>query len=638
MKKDETLPKRYREVFARNRDLPISLSKNRNGVFEPLSYGEAWRRIRTLAFGLKSLGISRGDHVGIMSDNRTEWILTDIALLCLGAADVPRGSDSTADEMAYILHHADCRFAFAENRIQAEKILSKRANLPLLEMLVLFDGSQIESLKEAADGVKILQFDEVHARGEREAAADPGFFDREIDMGKTDDLATIIYTSGTTGEPKGVMLHHRSFLFQIEAVPSRLHLQAGQVFFSVLPFWHSFERAVEYYVLDSGASIAYSKPIGKIMLEDMEKVRPQWMTSVPRIWEGVKSAIFRKVNSEGGAKKIVFHFLVAVGEFYSLLKNMILGRLPQFQRRNRIIDIVTAIIPFLIVAPLKGLGDILVFKAIKEKLGGRFIVGVSGGGALPPHVDRFFEAAGIKLLEGYGLTEAGPILGVRKQDAPVPGTGGPLLPGVEYSVRTEEGAVLQPNRKGVLHVRSPQVMLGYYKRPEETAKVLKDGWLDTGDLAVFTYGGECKIVGRQKETIVLLGGENIEPTPIEETLVQSEFIEQAMVVGQDKKFLGALIVPNLDKLESFAAQKEIAYVAREDLLFIPEIQEQIHDEIQSLVNPKKGFKTFERIFRFKLLPKKFEVGRELTQTMKIRRNVVNELYKHEIASLFKEKA
>lgn len=638
MKQDETLPKRYRESFARNREFPLAYAKNRESVFEPFSYGAAWEKIRAVAYGLKALEIGRGEHVGIMSDNRTEWILTDLALLCLGAADVPRGSDSTADEMAYILRHADCRFSFAENRAQAEKILSKQETLPLLKALILFDGTQAEQIVNPSAKVKILTFDDLLEEGEKEAVKYPEFFDREIDLGKTDDLATIIYTSGTTGEPKGVMLHHRSFLFQVEAVPEHLLLQAGQVFFSVLPIWHAFERAVEYFVLDSGAGIAYSKPIGKIMLDDMQKIRPHWMTSVPRIWEGVKSTIYRKVNSEGGAKKIIFHALVAAGEFNCLMKNMLLGRTPQFEKRSRPLDVTISILPFLLSAPLRSLGNVLVFHTIKEKLGGRFIVGVSGGGALPPHVDRFFEAAGIKLLEGYGLTEAGPILGVRKQNAPVPGTVGPLFSGIEYCVKSEEGNLLPPNTKGVLFVRSPQIMLGYYKRPEETAKVLKDGWLNTGDLAIFTYGGECKIVGRQKETIVLLGGENIEPSPLEETLVQSEFIEQAMVVGQDKKFLGALIIPNLDRLESYASQKGIAYVAREDLLFIPEIQEQVHDEIQGLVNPKKGFKTFERIFRFKLLPKKFEIGRELTQTMKIRRNVVNEIYKHEIASLFKEKS
>jgi long-chain acyl-CoA synthetase len=281
------------------------------------------------------------------------------------------------------------------------------------------------------------------------------------------------------------------------------------------------------------------------------------------------------------------------------------------------------------------LGDMLVFRSLKERLGGRFVAGVSGGGALPPYVDGFFQAAGIKLLEGYGLTETGPVLAVRYETGPVPGTVGPLLPDIEYRVVADDGTEVGPNRKGVLYVRSPQMMLGYYKKPEETAQVLEDGWLNTGDLVVFTHSGPLRVLGRVKETIVLLGGENVEPTPIEDTLVQSDFIEQAMVVGQDKKFLGALIVPNFERLEEFAAQEGISYIERRDLAANARTQELIHAEIQSLVNHKKGFKTFEQIFRFTLLTDQFEVGVELTQTLKKKRDVIGERYRREIEALFR---
>ncbi|GAB4221934.1 MAG: AMP-binding protein [Spirochaetales bacterium] len=634
MTEHETLPKRYLKVAEQYPDMPILYCKNAEGTFDTVTYKELWKRIKTMAAGLKSIGIKRGEHVGMMSDNRPEWIITDLALLCLGAADVPRGSDSTAEEMAYILDHADCAVTIAENWKQAEKILSKKSIIPKLNTLILFDGAGKDSLEESHSDLRFFTYQEVFEAGEKALQENPLDIDREIEKGDTDDLVTIIYTSGTTGEPKGVMLHHRSYIFQLEGVPAHIDLHPGEIFISILPIWHSFERAVEYFILDHAAAIAYSKPVGKILLEDMAKVRPQWMASVPRIWEGVRSSIYRKVNSEKGIRRTLFHFFVGVGELYGLLSDMLMDRMPQFVRRSRFLDITLSIVPWIVILPFKILGDILVFKAIKEKLGGRFIAGVSGGGALPPYVDRFFRAAGVLLLEGYGLTEAGPILSVRKQNHPVIGTIGPLLPGVEYKVVDEAGNSLPPNHKGVLHVKSPQIMLGYYKKPEVTAEVVKDGWLNTGDLAIFTHKGECKIVGRAKETIVLLGGENIEPTPIEETLVQSDYIEQAMVVGQDKKFLGALIVPNMEKLEAFAAERGISYVSKEELLDNPEVQEQIHDEIQRLVNPRNGFKVFERIYRFKLLPKPFEVGRELTNTLKIRRNVVQELYKKEIDSLF----
>jgi long-chain acyl-CoA synthetase len=634
MVEHETLPKRLLKVANRYPDIPTLYYKNKDGIFETIPYGELWKQIKTLASGFQAYGIKRNDHVGIMSDNRFEWIISDLSLLCLGAADVPRGSDSTAEEMAYILNHADCTATLAENKQQAEKILSKKSALPALKTIILFDAQGKDALQEKNPDINFLTYEEVYRRGETALAEDPTRIDREIEMGDTDDLATIIYTSGTTGEPKGVMLHHRSFLFQLEALPNHLEVHPGEIFISILPVWHSYERAVEYYILDRAASIAYSKPMGKILFEDIGKVRPHWMASVPRIWEGVRSTVYRTVNAEPGIKKTLFHFFVGVGELHGLLSDMVMDRMPQFIKRSRILDFTLAVIPWILITPFKVLGDILVFKNIKEKLGGRFIAGVSGGGALPPYIDRFFRAAGILLLEGYGITEAGPILSVRMQKHPVMGTIGPLLPGVEYRVVGEDGAVLPPNHKGVLYIKSPQVMLGYYKKPDITAQVLQDGWLNTGDLAIFTHRGECKIVGRAKETIVLLGGENIEPTPIEEMLEQSEYIDQVMVVGQDQKFLGALIVPNMEKLETFANEHGISYVAKEELLDNPEVQDKIHDEIQQLVNPKNGFKMFERIYRFKLLPEHFQEGRELTHTLKIRRNVVNELYKKEIESLF----
>jgi len=635
MNSPQTLPQRFRDVKNRFPDMNILYTKNGDGVFEPLTYSQVWDRVKALACGFQDLGIRRGDHVGLMSDNRQEWILSDLALLCLGAADVPRGSDSTADEMSFILRHADCSVTFAENRTQAEKILSKIDGLPLLKKIILFDNAEMPGGNSPAARVEILRYQDILSRGEAISREKPDFVDREIDKGGIDDLATIIYTSGTTGEPKGVMLHHGSYIFQLDRIPDHINLKPGMIFLSILPVWHSFERAVEYFILDKAAAIAYSKPIGKIMLEDMKKVKPQWMASVPRIWEGVRASVYRKVNADGGIKKTLFHFFVGVGEAHAMFLSMFRGLMPQFHPRNRVVDASLSFIPLILLTPLKLLGDLLVFKNLKALLGGRFIAGVSGGGALPPYVDRFYQAAGILLLEGYGLTESGPILSVRIQKKPVYGTIGPILRDVEHRVVGEDGAVLRPNQKGVLHVRSPQNMKGYYKRPEETARVLKDGWLDTGDLAVFTHKGECKIVGRAKETIVLMGGENIEPTPIEETLVQSEYIEQAMVVGQDRKFLGALIVPNMDKLEEAAAARRINYMEKEDLLDNPEMQNLIHDEIQGLVNAKGGFKAFERIFRFTLIGKKFEVGNELTHTLKIRRAVVNEMYRKEIAALFK---
>ncbi len=630
---NDTVPKRFRAVVEKHPEIRAVLTKDINGEFQPITYQELYQKVKGFAMGLHSLGVKRGDHLGIISDNRFEWYIADIALLTLGAVDVPRGSDSTADEIGYILGHADCHLSFAENKTQVEKILSKKKDLPLLKKIILFEGNFTNKEKEKHGDVEFFTFKEISERGETALKENPNLFEKEMEEGKSDDLATIIYTSGTTGEPKGAMLTHRNFIFQLERVYDYILVSPGDVFLSILPVWHSFERAVDYIIMNIGATIAYSKPIGKIMLEDMQKVKPHWMASVPRIWEGIRAAIYRNVNSEGGIKKALFHFFVGVGETYAYFYNMFRGLLPQFRKRIRSLDIIISIIPLILLSPLKALGNILVFSKLKARLGGKFIAGISGGGALPPYVDRFFQAAGVLLLEGYGLTETAPILAVRKQKAPVTSTVGPLLRDIEYRVLDENLTPLPPGHKGVLWVKSDQVMKGYYKKPEATAEVLQDGWLNTGDIVIFTHTGEFKVLGRAKETIVLMGGENVEPTPIEDKLVQSEYIDQAMVVGQDQKFLGALIVPNMEKLEQIASAEEKPYIDKEELLEDPEIQNVIYNEIQHLVNSKTGFKPFERIFRFKLLAQPFEVGKELTHTLKIRRDVVNELYKKEIKQL-----
>ena len=589
-----------------------------------------------LGSGFLELGIERGEHVGIISDNRSEWLVTDLALLAIGAVDVPRGSDAMAGEISYILNHADCRTTIAENAAQAGKLVERREEMPKLERVIMYDFEESAAPRSPIRDSRCSTSRSFRNAVPKPSRPIPSHFETAMAEGKTDDIATIIYTSGTTGEPKGAMLTHRAFLFQMDRVKDRLYLDESDIFLSVLPIWHSFERAVEYIVIEYAAAIAYSKPIGKVMLDDMAKVRPTWMTSVPRIWEGIQGAVYRNVKKQSPLKQSLFHFFVGVGQTFNLMRNMFGNLLPQFQRRSIWVDRIVSFVPLVLLFPLKMLGDVLVFKSLKEKLGGRFVAGVCGGGALPPHVDNFFQAAGIKLLEGYGLTETAPVLAVRKQDAPVPGTVGTLLDDIEYKVITEDGREVGPGNRGTLYVRSDQVMEGYYKKPEETAKVLsEDGWLNTGDVAMFTHRGACRILGRTKDTIVLRGGENVEPTPIEDKLVQSEYIDQAMVVGQDQKFLAALIVANTEKMDEFARENKVEYIESEELIEHPEFQEVIRMEIDSLINAKAGFKLFEHVYRFKLLSKAFEVGDEMTNTMKIKRPVVYKKYNREIEDLFK---
>jgi len=634
---EDTVVKVHWAVATRLPDAVALRSKDRAGAWTSLTYRQLTGLFECFGAGLLDFGVKRGDHVGLISDNRKEWMIANAGILGIGAADVPRGSDTMPEEACYILRHADCSLALAENAEQVKKILSKKQDLPLLKTIVVIDeGFDPGSFTAPTAGVELLTFAQIMERGKRKLASDPTAFQREMEKGKAEDLATIIYTSGTTGEPKGVMLTHGNFLHNLRTIPDAIHIGPSDIFLSVLPVWHSFERIIDNFVLSQGASMAYSKPVGQIMLADMAAVKPTVMASVPRIWEGVRAAIYRNVNEEGGIKKALFGFFVAVGQAHATASALVRGLYPQFTRRSVITDFIMGILPFLLLYPLRALGNVLVFKKIKARLGGRFRFTVSGGGALPPYVDRFFQAAGVLLLEGYGLTETTPVVSVRLQHHPVPGTIGPLLAEQEMKLLDPEtGKEVGPGRKGVIHLKGPNVMKGYYKRPDKTAEVLTpDGWLDTGDLGMVTWKGEIRILGRTKETIVLLGGENVEPVPIEDTILESEYIDQVMVVGQDQKFLAALVVANQDALEKYAAQQGIAYLTKDDLLENPQIIELISDEIQSRVCAKRGFREFERVFRFKLLPKHFELGVELSAKQSVKRHVVDTMYAKEIAEMF----
>ena len=640
----DTIPKLMLEFVRNEPELTIQWSKDSTGTFQPIVWKQMRGEVESFAAGLLDLGVKRGDHIGMISDNMKEWLWADLAILSIGAADVPRGSDSMAPEIQYILDHAECSVCIVENLAQLEKVLSIKKNLKGLKTFIVLDP-EFKKVDEVAvarmaknAGTKIFMFKEVQEQGRGYASKHPGFMEEEVAKGKTEDLATLIYTSGTTGEPKGVMLTHSNYMHQIPTPLKHIDIRKGDIFLSVLPIWHSYERAIGYVAIFAGCSIAYSKLVAQIMVEDMGKIKPQIFPSVPRIWEAVKKGIIRNIDSGSSVKKALAYFFLGVGTAHSKLKVRLRGLRPRFRKSSRLADALISILPFLLLTPFNALGQMLVFKKIKHRLGGRFRFGVSGAGALPPHVDDFFAAAGILLLEGYGLTETSPIVSARQSFHPGPGTIGPPLEQLEVKVLGESGAELPPGQKGVLYVRGPNVMKGYYKKPELTAQTITaDGWLNTGDLAMLTHDGEIKIMGRVKETVVLMGGENIEPGPIEDTITESDYVDQVMVVGQDQKYLAALVVPSFETLTDFAKENGIPFEKSEDLLDNDDVYKLIMDEIDFRVGPKRGFKLFERINKVKLLAKPFEKGVEMTHTLKLKRNVIYDEYDKDIKELFKER-
>lgn len=634
----ETIPKLLREIVTAHADRVAQYSKDDCGVFQPTTYLEFYSKVQMFAAGLHAVGVRRGDHVGLISDNRKEWLIADQAIIGLGAADVPRGCDSMAAEIHYILDFAECKVTIVENIAQLRKVKAGLDRISKLKTIIVIDTEGQALKSHGGASTKVLSYDEVMAKGEEKLEKDPSFFDEQIAEGKSEDVATIIFTSGTTGEPKGVVLTHANFLFQIQSLPPILDIGPGDVFLSVLPVWHSFERIVQYMIIGTGMTMAYSKPIGQVMLADIAAIRPTWMASVPRIWESVMTGVEHNVHEKGAVTEALFRFFVAIGGAHATLERMVKGFLPEFRRRIRIVDMVVAFIPYLLLKPLRLLGEVLVFRTIKERLGGRFVATVSGGGALPGAVDRFFASIGILLLEGYGLTETAPVLCVRHRYHPVPNTVGPPLPGTQIRIVDESFNDLPPGRKGVVLVKGGQVMRGYFRRDELTNKVLSDdGWLNTGDLGMLTWKGELRLMGREKDTIVLLGGENVEPAPIEQKLKESPYISEAVVVGQDQKYLAALIVPNLQALEGYCRENGIPYIDTDSLTMAPEVHELIDSEVNQLVSAKSGFRIFERIFRFKLIPHEFSVNKELSHKQEVKRHVIAELYNREIQDLFLEK-
>ena len=631
-----TITKRVKETTLKYPDIAAIFSKNNEGIFENISHKDFYNKIAIAGAGFLEIGVKREDHIGIISDNRKEWLISDLAIMGIGAADVPRGSDSTTLEIVFILNHADCKTVIAENSALAVKILDNKKELPLLEKLIIFDNNNSSLVDEKKGNINVITFDEVMVLGQDKLEKDSEIFERELEKGNLDDVATIIYTSGTTGVPKGVVLTHRNFLFQIDRITGKyLFIYPSNIMMSILPIWHSFERTCEYIFLEAGGTIAYSQPIGSILIADMATINPHWIISVPRVWEGVRSAILRKVKKTNKISKILFKYFILIGELYNEMVAMLIGTVPQFHRRNRLVDIFLSIIPLILLWPMRMLGKIIVYKKIKKLFGNRFVLGISGGGALPSGVRRFFNAIGIQVNEGYGLTETAPILAVCMHKRPVHGTVGPLFPDIEFKVLNKELKPVPHGKQGVLFVKSDQVMKGYYKNQEETNKVLQDGWLNTGDIVIATINREIKIIGREKETIVLNGGENIEPVPIENKCLESDYIEQIIVLGQDQKFLTALIVPNFELIEQKAVELEIPYMDKEELVLSSGINELIEKDIRYLINAKNGFKHFENIFRFKLLSKPFEVGKELTPSLKLKRSVINEIYAKQIKELFK---
>ena len=617
----------FAEAGSRWGECPAFSTRRADGTFYSVSF-RAWiERSLALATALIELGVEARDHVAILSDNCFEWILADAAVQFCGAADVPRAADVTVAEIAYILDHADVEVAFVENAAVLAKVESIRKQLPKLHHLILM--SPVEGEGDLPKNVHALR--DLEIRGEKLRLQGDRHAEERIAGISPEDLFTLIYTSGTTGTPKGVQLTHAAMASQIRNLPFVLTPKDRAL--SILPIWHSYERVFEVISIACGVHTYYTSL--RHLGGDLQSVKPTIMVSAPRLWEGLYQRILSKVEKAPLLGRILFQAARFTAHEVRIADSFFSGRQIDLHGRDLSVSSLLAIrhalgwalciLPSLLL-------DHLVLSKLRAVVGGEFRGTISGGGALPPHVDAFFNDIGIPVLEGYGLTESCPVLAVRTWEKLVIGTVGPVFPGTEIRIiDLVTGAILYPDptrrdlgrgKRGEIHAKGPQIMKGYYKDPEGTARVLQDGWLATGDIGLVTFNDCLKIVGRCKETIVLLGGENVEPLPIESKLLESHLIDQCMVVGQDQKHLGLLVVPSL---AGFAG----AGISAEDVPALkarPEAGEMLRLEIRRLVGDATGFKPFERIAAFELIEKPFEVGDELTMTFKLRRHVITEKY------------
>ena len=633
----KTLPQM---IYKKSQDFPelnIQFSKNTEGTFLPTTYKDFVNTMLDFSAGLLSIGEKEYSNIGLICDNRKEWLVCSMGIMATKSRDIPRGSEATVKDLSYILSFAECKTVVTENKILFNRILECKNELPALQNIIIINPSDIDLSNFQTNGLNIFSYDEILSKGSNFRQNNPNKIEEIMLSGTEDDSATIIFTSGTTGTPKGVELTHKNFLCQVEDISKRLPLKQGNKALCMLPVWHVYERELEYFLLYVGVALCYSKPAISMLLSDMKKVSPQFMATVPRIWDGIYNAIYKNIKSTKKGAGIFFTIFTWAATSLKSLRNIIYNRCKYFRKRTVFYHVFSKFlyIPVIFLYPLKWLGDMFYFQRVRNMLGGKFQIGMSGGGSLPLKLDKFFNSIGIRLVEGYGLTETAPICCIRNAKRPILGTIGKIMPYCQAKVVHRNGIECKPDEKGVLYIKGPNVMKGYYKQPELTAEVISEGeWFNTGDLVIKTYNGEIIVKGRQKDTIVLRSGENVEPLPIEDKLSESIYISQAVVVGQDENCLGALIIPDLDNICQYAKQQNINFSDKKQLLKDEEIKKLIYKEMERLINTKNGFKPFEKIGKFVFLDKPFEVGVELSPKQGIIRYKINELYKAKISLMY----
>jgi long-chain acyl-CoA synthetase len=571
----------------------------KDGTYHPVKFKDMGESVVNIAAGLVSLGVKKGDKVVLLSKNCKEWAFFDYAILSSGAATAPIYATLLPKDIQYIINDSDTKIAVVSNLIQFNKILEVEKALTKVEKFILIDP----------DGVKhpsATSLTDLIDMGKTFLEKNPDYVIKSVASLTRDDLATLIYTSGTTGEPKGVMLTHGNFLSNVEGSLRAISVSEEDLFLSFLPLSHVFERMAGHFLANhAGASIAYAESVEAVP-QNLQEVKPTLMTSVPRLFEKIYARVVGSVEEGSPIKKKLFNWAIGVGRIVT-----------EYRQKKR---------PLPAGLKLKyGIANKLVYAKLKERVGGKIRFFVSGGAPLAREIGDFFAAAGLLIMEGYGLTETSPVIAVNRLGKYKFGSVGVPLDNVEVKI-AEDGEIL---------TRGAHVMQGYYKKEADTKECIDpDGWFHTGDIGHLDEDGMLVITDRKKNIIVTAGGKNVAPQKMENLLATSRYIDQILVIGDKRKFCSAIIVPNFEVLEKFAEEKGVSYQSHKDLCESAEVYQLIQKEVEAANAQVASYETIKKIV---LLDQLFSIeSGELTPSLKIKRKIVEQNYKEEIEAIYQE--
>jgi long-chain acyl-CoA synthetase len=576
---------------------PAALRAKHNGEWYALTYRELAERVQDLSIGLLELGLVPRDRVAILSENRPEWAIVDYACLAARCTDVPIYPTLPAKQAEYPLRDSGAAAVFVSTRQQLDKVLAIRGRLPALRHIIAFD--------ESVTGPGVMSLADVYAKGRAARQRHPNWKSDAL-QARPDDLATLIYTSGTTGEMKGVMLTHGNIASNVTTCCALFTFSQDDECLSFLPLSHIFERMFGHYCMFySGVIINYAESVDTVAA-DMQQVRPTLMASVPRLYEKIYGRVLDQVRSSSKLRQRIFFWSKSVGELWVERRHA--GR---------------RLSPTLALS--RWLADRLVFTKLRARTGGRIRFFISGGAPLSADIAKFFHAAGIPILEGYGLTETSPVIAVNTFQHLRLGTVGRPIPGTEVRIASD----------GEILTRGPCVMTGYYGKPQATADAVDpDGWFHTGDIGLLDDGGFLKITDRKKDLIVTAGGKNIAPQPIESLVKTSKYVTNAVMLGDRRKFPIMLVVPNLQTLAAWATRQGIPPMEPEALLRVAEVVLKLDREVRTTLRDLASYEVPKKLL---LVPHDFTVeSGELTPTLKVRRRVVEERHRGAIEELYGE--